>query len=517
MQRATAVLALALAIAGAEVRADTPYVPPDFLSVTPPLPPGQDVNVWRLELSEALRLAVRQNLGVALERKEVQAAAHAVDVARGAFEPTVAADYRHADAESPPATSQEGDPGEIFKQVDDHWRVAIGQRFPTGTQLELDFGNARARSSLGTAVEPLNYRSTLSVTLTQPLLRGFSPDLAIPRAEVLRARIASERERRQLAIAIAALVEQAEGAYWGVLQALFRYDLARRSHRAATEQLALTQRQIDSGLLPPSDLIGAESTVAQRQLELVGAEQAIQQASDALRAVLHLPRDQWSRPILTIDVPRFAPGALTPEQALATALAHRPELAQHELDLRAAQLAIRQADNDRLPQLDLGLSGALVGQDRAYPGALGQLRGADASGWGVFVSLSWTPLQRRAAAAAEIARARHAQAELRREQLVQLVWLEVRAALRDQAGAQRQVAAAARFRELAEKSLEIEQRKFLNGTSQNLFVAQRQDALASARLAELDALLAHNRASTALARATGRLLADRRIELAPGR
>ncbi len=517
MPRATAVLVLALAIAGAGARADTPYVPPDFLSVTPPLPPGQDANAWRLGLSEALRLAVRQNLGIALERKQVQIAARAVDVARGAFEPTVEAFYRHADSDSPPASSQEGEPGKIFTLIDDGWQVSIGQRFTTGTRLSVDFGNARTRSSLGTAVEPLNYRSTLAVSLTQPLLRGFSTDLAIPRIEVLRARIAGERERRQLAVAIAALVEQAESAYWGVLQALFRYDLARRSHQAAIDQRALTQRQIDAGTLPPSDLIGAESTVAQRQLELLGAEQAIQQASDVLRAVLHLPRDQWSRPILPVDVPRFAPGALAPEEALATALANRPELAQLDLDLRSAQLAIQQADNDRLPQLDLALTGSLVGQDRAYGDALGQLGGADAKGWSVLVSLSWTPLQRATAAAAEIARVSHAQTALRREQLVQAVWLEVRTALRDQAGAQRQVTAAARFRELAEQSLEIEQRKFVSGTSQNLFVAQRQDALASARLAELDALLVHNRASTALARATGRLLAERRIELDAGR
>jgi outer membrane protein len=301
-----------------------------------------------------------------------------------------------------------------------------------------------------------------------------------------------------------------------VLQAVFRYDLARRTHQAATDQLALTKRQIDSGTLPPSDLIGAESTVAQRQLELVGAEQAIQQASDVLRGVLHLPRDQWARPILPIDVPRFAPGALAPEEAFATAVKLRPELAQLELDLRSSSLSIQQADNNRLPQLDLAVGGSLVGQDRTYGDALGQLGGAEAKSWSVVVSLSWTPLRRATGAAAEIARVRHEQTTLRREQLVQGVWLEVRSALREQAGAERQVAAAARFRELAEKSLEIEQRKFLNGTSQNLFVAQRQDALANARLAELDALLAHNRASTALARATGRLLADRRIELVSG-
>ena len=83
----------------------------------------------------------------------------------------------------------------------------------------------------------------------------------------------------------------------------------------------------------------------------------------------------------------------------------------------------------------------------------------------------------------------------------------------NQQGAERRLVAAARFRDLAEKSLEIEQRRFLTGSSSNINVAQRQDALAAARLAELDALLSHTRAATTLHKVTGRLLEERHIEL----
>ena len=96
---------------------------------------------------------------------------------------------------------------------------------------------------------------------------------------------------------------------------------------------------------------------------------------------------------------------------------------------------------------------------------------------------------------------------------MQTVFLEVRDAVRNQQGAERRLFAAARFRDLATQSLEIEQRRFLNGTSSNIVVAQRQEALAAARLAELDALLAHTRASTTLHKATGRLREERHIEL----
>jgi len=129
------------------------------------------------------------------------------------------------------------------------------------------------------------------------------------------------------------------------------------------------------------------------------------------------------------------------------------------------------------------------------------------------VNLTWTPLRRATAAAAEIERARERIAAVRREQTLQDVWLAVRDAVRTQRSAALQVTAAARFRELSAQSLDVEQRKFLNGTSSNFFVAQRQEELASAQLAELTAVLGHQKATAALLRATGQLLDERHIAL----
>ncbi|MEO8706230.1 MAG: TolC family protein [Kofleriaceae bacterium] len=512
------VLLLSLSLSGtvsaAPEGADVPYVPPEFLAVTPPLPAGvAGGNVLRLDLAETLRIAVRQNLDVVLERKQVVAAEYGIAVARGIFEPTVTAGYSHNDSQTPPASLQEGEATDIITFVDDAWRIGLVQRFASGTRVDVEFSNGRAKSTGGTAVQPLNYRSTLGATLTQPLFRGFSPDLAIPKLEVLRAKIASDRERQQLTASIMTIVERAETAYWGVLLSLYRHDVAVRSYKAAEDQRTLTQRQIDAGLLPSSDLISAESALAQRRVELLQAEEATQASMDLLRSVMNLPRAEWSRPILPIDVPHFAPGGATAEDSLVLALKNRPELAQLDLDLKSALLSTRKAENDRLPQVDLGLTGTLFGQDSEYRGALSQLSSTDARAWGVFVNLIWTPLQRSSSAAAAIARIQQDQTQVRKEQLVQAVWFEVREAVRNQVGAERRVKAAGTFRELAEKSLEIEQRKFLNGTSQNITVSQRQDAVAAARLAELDALLAHTRARTTLFKATGRLLAERHIEL----
>ncbi len=511
-----AVVALATTVPGHSAIADeaAPYAVPDFLAVTPPLPAGSDAShAMRLDLAEALRIAVHHNLDIALERKSVTIAELNVVAAEGAFEPTVTASYGHTNVERPPQTVQEGEPGTVFSDRGDSWFVELAQRFTTGTLVDIAWSNGRDKSTAGTAVQPLNYRSFLSARVTQPVLRGFSTDLDVPRASILQAHIASARERGQLAIAMTELVERTELAYWAVLQALFQYDLAVRSAKLADDQMALTKRQIDAGTMPPSDLISAETTVAEHKLGLVTAEAAIQTSSDQLRAVLNLPREDWSRPIVPTDVPTFAPAPTSADDAFAAALKARPELAQLDLDLQSAQLAIRTAENAQLPQLDLGLEGDLTGQDDHYGGALSQVGGLDQRGWSILVNFSWTPLQRATRAATAIAHVRHDVTIAQRAQTVQRVWLEVRDAVRTQDNAERQLVAAAHFRELADKALELEQRKFLNGTSQNLFVAQRQEALANARLAELSALLGHRRATTSLLRASGKLLAARRIKL----
>ncbi len=509
-----AIAALALTIFSSTAHADETYVPPEFLSATPALPPSMDgPTTWRLSLTEAVRIAVRQNLDVQLERLAVEATAQGSIVAGGQFEPTVSASYRHASSLTPPSSAQEGGADQIFSAIDDAWRISLQQRFTTGTLATIDFDNGRAESSLGTAVQPVNYRSVITLGVSQPLLRGFSTDLAVPKLEILRAEIANKRERQQLAVAISTLVDRTENAYWTVLQSLYRHDLAQRSQKAADDQLSLTRRQIDAGTLPSSDLIGAESTVAQRRLEMVQAEEAVQAAFDGLRATMHLPRDDWKRSILPTDVPHFTPYTSNAEAAIEVAIKNRPELAQAKLDLQVSELGLRKAENDRLPQLDLGLSGTLFGQADRYNGALSQVGSTDARGWAIFANFTWAPLRRATTAAADIAKIQQDQTRLRGQQLLQAVWTEVREAVRNQQGAERRLVAAARFRDLAEKSLEIEQRRFLTGSSTNINVAQRQDALLAARQAELDALLSHTRASTTLHRVTGRLLEERHVEL----
>ncbi len=506
-------LALVLVARTPSAAAEEPYQTPDYIREPASLPPDVGGQVRQLTLADAIRTAVANNLGVVLSREQLAAQRYSLAAARGGFEPELSASMSHSDSVSPPSTAQAGSAGSIVTDVDDGWNIGLSQELHTGTTISIDMTNTRASSSGGTAVEPLIYRSALGLHITQPLLKGFSLDREVPKANILRAEFSTERARDDMRLAISETVKSTEDAYWDLVQALKSYHVQMASLELAREQVRLTQRQIAAGVMAPVDLINAESTLAQRELSMVQAGAAIESAADRLRQVLNLPEREWGDPLLPAEAPNFAPSTVGLDDAISTALARRPEVSQRKLDVRRADLDVHLAKNDQLPQLDVSFGYGLVGQEARYRTTLADMMSFDARAWTAAVTLSWAPLGRAARGQLESLQASRHSSQLQLEREMLTVRVEVREAIRDIDTAARQVRAAAKFRALAEQNLDAEQRKFMNGTSSNFFVAQRQDELARAQLSELAAVIQHHKAITNLELVCGTILDKRQIRL----
>lgn len=499
----------ALGTAGTVARAEdsAPNVLPDFLASPPALPASYDERTaWRLDLTEALKIAMQQNLGISFTRKGLERARLSVESATAdMYEPRLDANYVH-DANSSVGSASKRDSGS----------VSLSQRLPTGASLSVGL-SASGSDSASPVPLPGSHGSSLTFSLTQPILKGFSPDLAIPQASILSARIESETARRQLEIDAAALVEKTESAYWGVVSALYSYGVQLKSQKAAEDTVKLVHRQIEAGMATGSDLTGAESTFAQSKLDVLRQEAAVEDAWDALRLVLNLPRDQWTRPILPTAMPRLAPAEPpSEEQALEIAINHRPDFAILKLQMKASDLALRIAANDRLPDINVGLTGSLSGQGDSYGGALTDL-GHQTRDWSVTVGLSWTPLGRGNHVKRELSRIQHEVDVAHNTQRVQEIWNEIRAAVRRQRAAAREVTAAFESLALANKYLAEENRRYLEGTSSNLNIATLQSRLVSAEQQALQALLSNESTQASLRLVTGQLLEQRHIQFEVGK
>ena len=359
--------------------------------------------------------------------------------------------------------------------------VSVGPslRVPTG-------GSFRLSWSKPVAGERSRSPST-ALSFSQPLLKGFGPD--IDTAPLRRARMTEEINVRAFRDRVAGLVRSVVGAYRGVLRAGRRVAIAREALARARQQLETNRVLVEAGRMAPQDLVQTQSEVADREYALLDAENGLDTANSSLVNTLDL--DEGSR-IEPSQEPPIAPRQPDLEKSLETAFVRRTDWLRGELGVERAQIGLRIAENNRLPNLSLS---ATVSRD-----------GGDATDWSGRLTLS-VPLWDRSPKR-ELARARNAvrRAELELAETRQAIRIEVRRAVHDVAVGLRQIELAREGRELAERKLDIERLKLGQGLSSAYQLGRFEDDVVSAQNREVDALTGYRNALTSLDAALGTTL-----------
>ena len=179
------------------------------------------------------------------------------------------------------------------------------------------------------------------------------------------------------------------------------------------------------------------------------------------------------------------------QDLIGDALSHRPELAEARIDLHNRDLSRKAASNAMLPTLDFvawyGASG-LAGEQNlnnsslppdsvprsGFPNAFATLFRNNFPDYAVGLNIT-IPLRNRAAQADEIrSQLEYRQAQLRLQQLQNQIGIEVRNAQFALQQNRARVTTARKARDLAQQTLEIEQKKYSLGASTSYQVLQFQ-------------------------------------------
>jgi outer membrane protein len=417
--------------------------------------------------------------------------------------------------------------------------IALEKGFLTGGTLVAGWDNMYQKINNPLySLNPATY-SSLSVSFTQPLLRGFGWAVNDRYIRIAKNnKKVSDRVFEQQVISTVAAVAR---LYWDL--ASLERDVQVRSDAVVSAQrlLADNRASVEEGTLAPIDVTRAQAEVAHRERDLsVSKTLARQQemiVKDFLtRTVLKTELTTISIvPTETIEVPQNEQfGAI--DELADRAFKTRPDLAQARLQLENSQISLKGSKNAVLPSLDLRASlqenglagdlnrfttsslGATIAQQDpffldGYGGALGQLFHHNFPDYGVGVSVN-IPLANRAARA-DVARDKLQvrQQEIRLRQLEKEVWLEVQNALIAVEQARDTYKASQQERVLQEQTVEAETEKLGVGATTSYQVIQYQRDLAQARSAEIAAAGDYFKARILLERATGTILADNGVIL----
>jgi HAE1 family hydrophobic/amphiphilic exporter-1 len=504
----------AVAGAGPQATVQQGAVPPEGVLPAAQQQAAAAPQVRRVTVDEAVRLAAENNLGIQIARYDPQIEDLSVAQARASYAPAFTSTFQSISRTQPNQNFLAG----ALTSSDDQFvsNTGVAASLPWGGSYDIGWDSTRLQSNNFASTFNPQLRSSLSARITQPLLRNFGIDGIRQQLQVsTRNRDIADVQLRQ---SLTTTSRTVRNAYWNLAYQIASLEVARQSLELARESLRNTRSRVEIGTTPPIDIVSDEAEVAQREEAVIVAEAQIETAEDTLRALIYNPSmpDFWTIRIQPDELPPFQPTSVDVNAAIRNALDRRSDLEQVRKSIEITDVNIRYQRNQTLPEvtavLDYGLSGVGgrfierssgpfgpgTGEptgaflERSFGSVLSDLFATDYPSWTATVNISYpigTSQPEAALARARLQRSQQ-QTQLRNQQLQ--VETEVRNRARQVTTNQQRVRSTRASRELAERRLDAEQRKFAAGTSTNFLVFQAQRDLAQARNNELRAILDYN-------------------------
>jgi len=425
----------------------------------------------------------------------------------------------------------------------------ISKAFLAGTSVSMGFNNNFLAQNSGRNDFNPSKSVAANLQIQQRLMEGFG--LAVNTRNIKIARNNLKVSELVFQQQVITTVSNVITLYWDLVSANEDVQVKRQALALNQKLYEDNKKQVEIGTLAPIEIIRAEAEVARSQQDLTISETNVLQQETVIKNALSRtgvsdPVFSQARIVPTDKIRMPETEAIEPIQDLVgRAVANRPELEQSRINIESAKTGLKGTRNAMLPSVDVfgsfqnnGLSGLLnnlpippvpgappgLVQNRnpanvdgyflgGYGTALGQVFRRNFPDYSVGVSLN-IPLRNRAAQA-DMVRDQLSlrQSEVRLQQSLNAVRVEVQNALISLQQARARYQTAVKNRVLQEQTLDAEQKKYALGASTIFFVIQAQRDLTAAQASEVAALSTYARARNELERSTGQTLAANAIQI----
>ncbi|MCP5116438.1 MAG: TolC family protein, partial [bacterium] len=478
--------------------------------------------------AEAIEMAVRENLEIEIEKAGIASALASERGATGFLDPVLGWSPRIEDRTTPTSSSLAGVDGRLKEKF--HTQdFSYDQRLPwwgAGLNVSILHGRQSTPNPF-TSLTPF-VTSSFRAQLVLPLVRNREIDQARANLTITNKQVGlSETQFETKVIDVVARLEE---VYWNLVAARQAVEVSADTVKLAREQLARTQRMIDSGTLAPVEIAAAEAELERRVDTWYATIGVVTEVENALKMLITSSHEAplWDDEIVptverTLDPPRFD----HVRDAVEIAVGKRPELRSLGFQLETNEVQRRLARNQVRPQVNLvggyvssGLAGQvtstgnpfgdIIGGQVARINELSALAGLDSlpvrdfggipadqiGGYGSALSnvvqgsfpttyaglqFNWTGRNRAANAQLTQTAVAERRLALERSRLEQFIAVEVRNALQAIETARQRITPAEASARAATEKLESEIRLFRTGESTNFLVLTRQNELADSR------------------------------------
>ncbi|MDJ1176428.1 TolC family protein [Roseofilum capinflatum] len=371
--------------------------------------------------------------------------------------------------------------------------AALNTQLPIGTEITLDWRTRRRLERQYGSTAPFDQRGfnhEIRLELTQPLLRGSRVD--VNRASIDRARLSNQVQILQVKSTLIDRVTEAIILYRQLFQRQEELGIAQLTLENSRRLLEVTEALIQAGRRAPVERIQGEADVANQELRVLDAQNALDQARLELLDLLELDQDL----AITAQSPQLEDRPiLDVEKLFALALENNPRYLQAQLNQKIANSNLIEAEDERRWNLDL------EADYNWLPSNLVETR-SDLT-LALTLSKTWGDLQPEQQFQQSQVDVRKSQNTI--EQVYSSLNIDINNHIRDIQLTWEQVEQSQSTTELVRQQLEAEETKLrlgIEGTSLNDIIRFQND-LANARQNELQVLIQYLNALTRLDQSLG--------------
>jgi outer membrane protein TolC len=492
-------------------------------------------NKLELSLRSFFELLLANNTDIQIQRLSIELQKNAITRAFARFDPAITASFRATRTVTPTNDVLAG--ASTLSQLTQPYSLGYTQLLESGTEVNVGFNGVRQTTNNSFATFNPSLTGNMALSFSQPLLRNRGS--YVQKLPVMLARSRYRQSEYQMKDQLLRLLQQAELAYWNVIEAREALKVQEQGLALQDALLKRSQRELELGAISALEIYRPQQSYATSEIQVTQARYRLQQAEDVLRRQIgaDLDPDYRNMPmVLTENVlPPTDDRPFDKEAQVETAYRSRPDLKATLQSLDIDDLNYKQAKNTLQPDLALtgtytatgrggiftqrtnvfGADGSRGTVSQLVPGgfndALRQVFAFDFPIYGFGLTLR-LPLKNRAATAAladaevnkrlDSLRARTTQQQIRQEVLNAVTQVE---------NSRASVRLAQVALDFSQKNVDAEQKRYDLGVTTIFFLLDAQTQLTSSQANLVQQSVQYRRNLLNLLRTTGTLLDERGV------
>lgn len=475
-----------------------------------------------IALADAVLQALERNLDISISRKTKESRLSDIVGEQARFDPTLSLNGQYNRAVQPLNRPVFGGTGQAlndiltFDQRSTSLTMDVTQNLMSGANYDLNYSPSRTNVNQNVAGGFLfnpSYSGGLAFTFTQPLLRNFGLD--VNRTFIKVAQNNAKVEEQVFMDRVLTVIATVEQSFWELVFVNENLKVAESALKAAQELLASNRAKAKAGVMSIVDVLQAEAAVASRVEQVLVAEKAIRDQEDQFRRLLNPTEEELRQDLrLTpLDKPIQTLEAISPEESIDTALVRRPEIMQAKKNVETAEVNVKYARNQLLPNLSFQGTSGMAGLGGNSSDMINRNFSGDYYNYGAGLVFSYQLGNRSATSAYNKRQLEGMNAKAVLINTRQQVIVGVREAIRRVQTDFKRIETTRSARIMAEKQLQAERERLNVGLSTTRFVLDFQRDLATAQGSELRAVVDYNKSLSNLARNKAMTLERYGIEL----